>query len=129
MHWNDQTAIAIDNSLPDNYDIRPLLHVHPIPISVIQGDHDYVDPGASQWKTLGRDHPGIEVTVIDRAGHNSWIDDDTAFDRALASALKYAGRGPGSAVSARQAVGPTWKVGALATKFIGRAWPARRQWG
>jgi pimeloyl-ACP methyl ester carboxylesterase len=56
---------------------------------VIQGDHDYLDPGAAQWDRLRHDHPSVDVTVIPRAGHNAWIDDPHAFDQALAAALAH----------------------------------------
>ncbi|GAB3399372.1 alpha/beta fold hydrolase [Flindersiella endophytica] len=73
--------------VPDSYDIRPTLRTHPVPIRVIQGDHDYLDPGGHQWVRLSHEHPDVDVTVIDRAGHYSWIDDPEAFDRALTAAL------------------------------------------
>jgi pimeloyl-ACP methyl ester carboxylesterase len=89
MHWNRDAAIAIDQTIPGDYDIRPALRTHPIPISVIQGDHDYLDPGAAQWDRLRHDHPSVDVTVIPRAGHNAWIDDPHAFDQALTVALAH----------------------------------------
>lgn len=91
LHWNQRAAIAIDKSLPACHDIRPVLRTHPIPVSVIQGDHDYVDPSASHWQRLARDHTTVDVTVIERAGHAAWIDDVDAFTRALDSALRRIG--------------------------------------
>ena len=85
MHWNRDAALAVGRSLPGSYDIRPVLRDHPIPITVIQGDHDYIDPRARRWQEI--QHPGIEVTVVPRAGHNAWIDDPSVFDQALRAGL------------------------------------------
>jgi len=87
MYWRRDVATAFDRSLPKSWDSRPLLKAHPVAVNVIQGDQDYVDPGATTWVQVSRDHPEVQVTVIDRAGHMPWIDDPDAYDDALAAAL------------------------------------------
>jgi proline iminopeptidase len=62
-----------------------------IPISVIQGDQDYVDPAAAAWTELSKEKRPlatcINVAVIPRAGHATWLDDPDAFAKALNEAL------------------------------------------
>ncbi len=86
MHWNRRAAIAID-AAGFEYDVRPVLGDYPIPIMIIQGDHDYLDPAAEQWQQLRREHPTVQVNVMTDAGHSPWIDDPSAFDQALGQAL------------------------------------------
>lgn len=87
LYWSRQVGNAIGESLPATYDIRPTLNQHPVPISIIQGDQDYIDPAAKTWAGLRPNHPTVNVTVISSAGHNAWIDDPNAFDQALAAAI------------------------------------------
>lgn len=87
MRFDRDAAIAIDNSLPASYDISPVLAEHPAPITVLQGEHDYVDPHAAAWEALSRTCENVRVEVIPAAVHNPWLDHPRTFDRALRRAL------------------------------------------
>lgn len=80
---------AIGSSFPATFDFTTTIKRHPIPIAIVQGDRDYVDPGASGWSELTKscDRVPIKVTSIRNASHTAWIDDPTRFAEALEEAL------------------------------------------
>jgi pimeloyl-ACP methyl ester carboxylesterase len=91
VYYNAKVDDAIGNTLPDDLDIRPVLASHPVPITIIDGDQDYIDPAGSSWKSLtGSDH--VVVDVMRHASHYSWVDDPQAFAGALANGLVRADR-------------------------------------
>jgi pimeloyl-ACP methyl ester carboxylesterase len=47
---------------------------HPIPISIIQGDQDHIDPAAVSWRPVD-----ATIHVIPEASHIPWIDNPAAF--------------------------------------------------
>lgn len=87
VYYNGKVDDAIGNSLPSSYNILPTLKAHPVPVSIIQGDHDYVDPAASLWAANTRGMSNVHIYVIKDASHYSWIDDPTGFTQDLQSAL------------------------------------------
>lgn len=54
-----------------------------IPIRVIIGDSDYVDPKAIVWKAIIQHTKNGELTVLKNAGHNAWIDKPEEFKNTL----------------------------------------------
>jgi pimeloyl-ACP methyl ester carboxylesterase len=92
VYYNKDVDDTIGDSLPDELDIIPTLKAHPIPVTIIQGDQDYLDPGAQAWKALAATPDGktVKVEVMPRAGHYSWIDAPDEFSRALDEGLKRA---------------------------------------
>lgn len=71
----------------------PALTAFQGPVSVIIGDHDYLDFGGVAWPYLIDDIPNGTHTVIENAGHTIWIDRPFAFAAALRAALERAQRG------------------------------------
>lgn len=69
-------------SLPSTFDLAPTIVRHRIPITVIQGDVDYIDPAAQSWNFLTKAN-GIAIFVIPQASHYSWIDDPSRFEADL----------------------------------------------
>lgn len=63
------------------------MDAHPWPITLIMGDHDFADPGAKMWPLWVEPAAGVEVVVLEEAGHNPWIDRPEAFREALEEAL------------------------------------------
>jgi proline iminopeptidase len=59
-----------------------------IPVSVIVGDHDFLDMGGAIIRKWSKDIPTAEVAVIENAGHDIWIDQPAKFRVALEHALK-----------------------------------------
>lgn len=87
VYYNRLVDDAIGESIPAKYDIRPLLEKYATPITVIQGDHDYIDPAASTWATVCSKFNFVKVVTIKNASHNSWLDDQSNFDRAMRHAI------------------------------------------
>lgn len=84
---NRKVEDAVGNSMPEHFDIRPTFERNPISINVIQGDHDYLDPSAKSWQQLAEENHLVQIAVINEAGHDSWIDNPTDFQRQFAHSL------------------------------------------
>lgn len=84
-YYNRNVGASIAASMP-TWDIRPALESHPVPITVIQGDSDYVDPSARSWSALA-EAGKVRLHVIHDAGHCAWIDQPLAFAEALREGL------------------------------------------
>ncbi len=89
VYYNHHVGMAVSGSLPDTLDFSDVITTHPVPIAVVQGDHDYLGPGAPQWQELSRDCPQIKVTVLTRSNHNAWIDAPDGFREALSEAIRF----------------------------------------
>ena len=87
IYYNAKVSQAIGNTMDDIYDIRPKLEKFPIPIYVIQGDHDYVDPSGKLWTQLLKQYPSVHLSVVKNAGHYSWIDEPYAFQKYFVAGL------------------------------------------
>ena len=59
-----------------------------IPVSVILGDHDFLDMGGAIVKKWSQNIPSVEVAVIENAGHQIWTDQPEKFRDHLDKALK-----------------------------------------
>lgn len=94
VYYNSAVDDAVGDSFPDQYSILATLRAHPVPITVVQGDSDYTDPGASSWKAQQAAFPEIQVKVVPEASHYSWVDGPEAFDQDLAAGLARAVQGP-----------------------------------
>lgn len=86
VYYNHKASAAIGNSI-SGWNILPTLKTHPVPITVIQGDHDYVDPAARHWAALAGNNAATQVHVIQGGAHRAWIDQPKAFAAALADGL------------------------------------------
>lgn len=91
VYYNGEAANRLSNTAPAKWDLPAALGSRAVPITVIQGDHDYVEPLATSWSQLEKsDAPlgrCVHVAVIKGAGHASWIDDPAAFAAALQQGL------------------------------------------
>jgi proline iminopeptidase len=99
VYYNQAVDDAVGRSLPATYDTLATLRAHPVPVTVVQGDHDYLDPAAASWRAASPRPDALEVEVLAGAGHYSWIDEPDGFARALGRGLRRAsntrGREPG----------------------------------
>lgn len=86
--YNAAVDAAVGDSLPSSFDFLPTLAAHPVPVTVIQGDQDYIGPGAAAWRGTG-----AKVRVVPDASHVAWIDNPAAFDAALRDGLRDATAG------------------------------------
>ncbi|NID04509.1 alpha/beta hydrolase [Luteibacter jiangsuensis] len=92
VFYNSDVADAISSTIPPSFDIRAVLEAHPVPITIIQGDRDYIDPAAASWS--GEVEAGkVQESVMPSASHYSWIDDPSRFAEALDHGLSRADAG------------------------------------
>ncbi|HXV78097.1 MAG TPA: alpha/beta fold hydrolase [Candidatus Polarisedimenticolaceae bacterium] len=87
VFYNPNVYAAIRDSVPQEWNFIPALSAHEKGVHVIIGDHDFVDFGARFWRWAESQAPTVELRLIERAGHNSWIDDPQAVAAALRAAL------------------------------------------
>jgi proline iminopeptidase len=94
VYYTDKLDDAIALSIPATFDTLAALTAHPVPITVLQGDHDFIDPSAAQWTAIAAQAPSVEIQVLEGAGHYGWIDNPEAFHRGLDHGLGRASRVP-----------------------------------
>lgn len=59
-------------------------------ITIIDGDHDYVDPGGRVWKQYASELTNVVVKSLPDAGHSAWIDDPERFETDINNAFERA---------------------------------------
>jgi len=92
LRINPEVAQQTQQSIDWNYDRTDLLAAHPFPITVINGEFDYVigPRGSPIWRKLAREHmPNVDVVSVPNAGHSAWIDDPAFFREKLVEALQH----------------------------------------
>jgi pimeloyl-ACP methyl ester carboxylesterase len=90
LRINPDAAQQTQQSIDWNYDRTELLSGHRHPITVINGEYDYVvgPRGSPIWKKLAtRRMPNVRVVVIPDAGHSVWIDEPLLFAEVVERAL------------------------------------------
>jgi proline iminopeptidase len=85
--FNDVSGNAAYKSLEKDYNFVPALQKHPFPITVINGDHDFLDVGGKLWQNLSSELKNAELIFVKNAGHNIWIDQPDIFREILGRAL------------------------------------------
>lgn len=84
--YNRAVAEATASTLAP-FDVTKELAQHSFPVTVIIGEFDYTDMGASLTKKGFGLIPGVKVHVLRQAGHDAWHDDPTGFREVMRSAL------------------------------------------
>lgn len=72
------------------YDWSKILVAHPFPITVINGEYDYQigRKGSPIWKrVIATEAKNVKLVLLDKAAHNSWIDQPILFRNVLRKAL------------------------------------------
>jgi proline iminopeptidase len=85
VFYSQASANAVLPSVPATWDFTPLFSV--VPIHVVIGDEDYVDPAAETWRSVDPGDSSLRIEVLERAGHALWIDQPVAFRDALRRSL------------------------------------------
>jgi len=93
VYCNEATAEAIAVTLTGDLTFSATLKAHPVPITVLQGDRDFIS-GTEAWWDLARTLPSIRIHTLPQAGHFPWIDAPTAFHAGLKAALEEAPERP-----------------------------------
>ncbi len=86
--FNVAAAKACNDLFSTEYDFLPALKATKIPITIIEGTHDFCDFGGVIYKNLFSDKPMIKTVVLKDAGHMMWIDDRAGFRKELDTALR-----------------------------------------
>lgn len=87
IYYNSLVDNAVGGSIPDTYDIRPTLNKYPVPITIIQGEKDYIDPSANYWTSIFSNFEFVKLMVVKNASHYIWLDDKSKFDESLKYAI------------------------------------------
>ncbi|MCW5910888.1 MAG: alpha/beta hydrolase [Cyclobacteriaceae bacterium] len=89
-HWNQIAAQAASESFDWKYNFVSLLAESDIPITVINGEYDLVVGaiGSPVWQhVIENDAQNVTLSIIEKAGHLSWIDTPTDFREIFKYAL------------------------------------------
>lgn len=89
VYFNEKAEGAIGDTLAKDFNLEPTLKAHPVPITVVQGDRDYVDPAAEGWSSYTKNGM-VQIKIIAPASHYAWIDDPSRFAAALRVGLERA---------------------------------------
>lgn len=90
VFWSRAAAEAAARSMPETYDFVPALKAHRCPVWVIVGDHDFGTGTVALQRHWVREVPRARFVVIERAGHEAWIDAPEEFRRVFGEALRSA---------------------------------------
>lgn len=82
---NAAVGDAVRSGLPAEYDFIPALQAHGHAVTVLVGDHDFVDPGGEHARAAVGGSLG--ALVVPGAGHSLWIDQPAQFAELTARAL------------------------------------------
>ncbi len=87
VYYNYLIDSAIASSIPETYDIRNVLDKFPVPISIIQGDQDYIDPAGENWKEIKEAYQLVKLFVVKSSSHYIWLDHQLEFDELMRQEL------------------------------------------
>lgn len=87
IYYNLSVDNAIGASIPMTYDIRSSLNMYAVPITIIQGDKDYIDPAADNWTSICANYDFVKSIVVENASHYIWLDDKFNFDKSMKYAI------------------------------------------
>lgn len=79
VFYNQKAGTAAGRSLPESWNHIETFKASGIPITVINGTHDFVDLGGKVYSQLLSDIDNVEYILLDKAGHNAWIDRPDVF--------------------------------------------------
>jgi pimeloyl-ACP methyl ester carboxylesterase len=88
--YNGGIAGLINQNTPDSLRANQfeVLRTSDVPVRVIVGDHDLADFGLVSWPAVADTLENVEMTTLENAGHNAWIDRPGRFNDALRRALR-----------------------------------------
>jgi len=91
--YNGDIAELINQNTPDRLRANQFdtLRASEVPVRVMIGDHDLADFGLASWPAVADTLKNVEMTALENAGHNAWIDRPGAFSDALRRALGSSG--------------------------------------
>ncbi len=84
--YYNQNAAVMTETVNWKYDYRDILNSK-TKTTIINGDYDFFDFNGEALESLLKGYPKIELKIIAKAGHNSWIDQPSIFQKELDKAL------------------------------------------
>jgi proline iminopeptidase len=87
VFFSRRSGLAIDATIPEAYDHVTPLQASPLPVTVIVGDRDLVDPGARLARHWFPDDGHVRCLVLEGCGHSPWVDAPDVVRRALLAGL------------------------------------------
>jgi proline iminopeptidase len=87
-YYNGASGQAAAKTMPEDWDFTSSIEARSCSTWVIDGDHDYVDPGGKAFRAATVNIPGVHVIPLKDAEHISWIDAPEAFSKTLKEALQ-----------------------------------------
>jgi proline-specific peptidase len=84
--YNGTAGQAAAKTLPEKWNFADVLRKHEYPVTIIRGDHDFLDSG-KYYSELAKAGKHLTDVVIKDAGHNIWVDEPKAFHEALLRGL------------------------------------------
>jgi len=89
--YDGEVAGLINQNTPDRLRANQFntLEASNVPVRVIIGDHDLVDFGLAVWPAVADSLENVQITTLDNAGHNAWVDQPGRFTDALRRALAH----------------------------------------
>lgn len=87
VYYNEEVSGAIAESLTQDLNFSAALKAHPVPVTVLQGDQDYISP-ATPWQELAKSLPSVKVHTLPKASHYPWIDAPKPFHAGMKAALR-----------------------------------------
>lgn len=86
IYYNEDVSNAIAESLGGDLNFSAGLKAHPVPVTILQGERDYITP-PTPWQDLAKSLPTVKVHALPQASHYPWIDAPKAFHAGLKAAL------------------------------------------
>jgi proline iminopeptidase len=86
--YNPQVDFLTSQTLPSDWDYPANFKKSKTPVTVILGDHDFLDMDASIIRKWTKDIPNVEVIVIEQAAHEIWVDQPQKFRSNFDHALR-----------------------------------------
>lgn len=79
VFYSQKAGTASGRSLPQSWNHIKTFKESGIPITVINGTHDFVDIGGKVYTQLLAGIDNVEYILLEKAGHNAWIDRPDVF--------------------------------------------------
>lgn len=86
--YNQKAGTAAGRSLPESWNHFKTYKESGIPITIINGSHDFVDVGGNVYSKLSANIDNVDYVLIDKAGHSAWIDRPDVFYDILEIAME-----------------------------------------
>ena len=87
VFYSQKAGTASGKSLPQSWNHIKTFKASGIPITVINGTHDFIDIGGRAYAQLLANIDNVEYILLEKAGHNAWIDRPDVFNDMVTKGL------------------------------------------